>query len=173
MVRVLEPACALLSVQSHARPATCITSVQLLGFVLTTTTTTTTTTLCRSVYAAESPPLLLVATTLYAGTRFGGFGSDYCSGNTAEMWRDRSEFVKLAGQRAAQHFPGGSASSTLLIESTAADYKETKVHAGLIPAAAIASSTAPIYCKGERTCAERPSRPYCRQTGCADRHKWP
>jgi hypothetical protein len=38
--------------------------------------------------------------------RFGGFGSDYCSGNTQEMWRDRSEFVRLAGQRAAQHFTG-------------------------------------------------------------------
>lgn len=39
--------------------------------------------------------------------RFGGFGSDLCSGNYEESWRDRSEFVKLAGQRARQLSAGG------------------------------------------------------------------
>lgn len=38
--------------------------------------------------------------------RFGGFGSDLCSGNYEESWKDRSEFVKLAIQRAKQRFPG-------------------------------------------------------------------
>lgn len=33
---------------------------------------------------------------------FGGFGSDLCSGNYEESWRDRSEFVRLAGERARQ-----------------------------------------------------------------------
>ena len=38
---------------------------------------------------------------------FGGFGSDYCSGNTAETWRDRGELVRIAGKRAlASHAPG-------------------------------------------------------------------
>jgi hypothetical protein len=54
--------------------------------------------------------------------RFGGFGSDFCSGNTQEMWRDRAEFVRLAGQRAAQHYEGkdgdiSRSSSAKLIES--------------------------------------------------------
>ncbi|KAF8056466.1 hypothetical protein HT031_006323 [Scenedesmus sp. PABB004] len=44
---------------------------------------------------------------LFSQPPFGGFGSDVCSGNTAEMWRDRAEFVKLAGERAAARFPGG------------------------------------------------------------------
>lgn len=37
---------------------------------------------------------------------FGGFGSDLCSGNYKESWRDRSEFVKLAGERARKLCPG-------------------------------------------------------------------
>jgi hypothetical protein len=37
---------------------------------------------------------------------FGGFGSDLCSGNYEESWRDRSEFVKLAGERARKLCPG-------------------------------------------------------------------
>ncbi len=36
---------------------------------------------------------------LFTTPNFGGFGSDFCSGNTQEMWRDRCEFVKLAEQR--------------------------------------------------------------------------
>lgn len=31
---------------------------------------------------------------------FGGFGSDFCSGNFAEMWRDRAEFIRIAGLKA-------------------------------------------------------------------------
>lgn len=32
--------------------------------------------------------------------QFGGFGTDFCSGNSAEMWRDRAVFVKIAGEKA-------------------------------------------------------------------------
>ena len=31
---------------------------------------------------------------------FGGFGSDYCSGNFDEMWRDRAEFIRIARAKA-------------------------------------------------------------------------
>uniref|UniRef100_A0A383W0B9 Haloacid dehalogenase-like hydrolase n=1 Tax=Tetradesmus obliquus TaxID=3088 RepID=A0A383W0B9_TETOB len=44
---------------------------------------------------------------LFSKPLFGGFGSDFCSGNTQEMWRDRAEFVRLAGQRAEQQYQGG------------------------------------------------------------------
>lgn len=40
---------------------------------------------------------------------FGGFGSDFCSGNTAEMWRDRCEFVRLAPVKAGALHPGSLA----------------------------------------------------------------
>ncbi|WIA15404.1 hypothetical protein OEZ85_002060 [Tetradesmus obliquus] len=45
--------------------------------------------------------------SLFSKPLFGGFGSDFCSGNTQEMWRDRAEFVRLAGQRAEQQYQGG------------------------------------------------------------------
>jgi phosphoglycolate phosphatase len=31
---------------------------------------------------------------------FGGFGSDFCSGNFAEMWHDRAEFIRIARAKA-------------------------------------------------------------------------
>ena len=31
---------------------------------------------------------------------FGGFGSDFCSGNFDEMWRDRAEFIRIARAKA-------------------------------------------------------------------------
>jgi hypothetical protein len=40
---------------------------------------------------------------------FGGFGSDFCSGNTAEMWKDRCEFVRLAAVKAGTLHPGSLA----------------------------------------------------------------
>lgn len=43
---------------------------------------------------------------LFSPERFGGFGSDYCSGNTVECWRDRSELIKLAAKR-AEKISGG------------------------------------------------------------------
>ena len=30
-----------------------------------------------------------------------GFGSDFCSGNTVETWRDRAEFVRVAAKKCA------------------------------------------------------------------------
>jgi len=43
---------------------------------------------------------------LFSTPKFGGFGSDYCSGNTAEMWRDRGEMIRIAGKKADELFPG-------------------------------------------------------------------
>jgi len=37
---------------------------------------------------------------------FGGFGSDYCSGDVDEMWRDRAEFVRIAARRCGEAVPG-------------------------------------------------------------------
>lgn len=39
---------------------------------------------------------------LFTCPHFGGFGSDFCSGNTAESWRDRAELIRLAGRRAEE-----------------------------------------------------------------------
>lgn len=38
---------------------------------------------------------------LFSTPRFGGFGSDFCSGNTEESWRDRGEFVRRAAEKCA------------------------------------------------------------------------
>lgn len=43
---------------------------------------------------------------LFSDPRFGGFGSDHCGGNTAEMWRDRAEFVRIARRRCAEEWGG-------------------------------------------------------------------
>lgn len=37
---------------------------------------------------------------LFTPSPFGGFGSDYCSGNFKESWRDRSELIRIAGKKA-------------------------------------------------------------------------
>jgi len=36
----------------------------------------------------------------FAAPRFGGFGSDHCGGDTAEMWRDRAVLVRVAREKA-------------------------------------------------------------------------
>ena len=72
---------------------------------------------------------------LFTQPRFGGFGSDYCSGNTAETWRDRAEFVRLAdkkGQSAAGKASGvaregwcgmiGGGASTLSLGNEQVEY---------------------------------------------------
>lgn len=33
---------------------------------------------------------------------FGGFGSNYCSGNTEESWKDRAELIRIAAKRCIQ-----------------------------------------------------------------------
>ena len=45
---------------------------------------------------------------LFSQPLWGGFGSDFCSGDTDEPWRDRGEMVRLAKQRwLKQQGPGG------------------------------------------------------------------
>ena len=39
---------------------------------------------------------------LFTRPLFGGFGSDYCSGNVDESWRDRAELVRIAAKRAEE-----------------------------------------------------------------------
>lgn len=41
---------------------------------------------------------------LFSDPQFGGFGSDYCSGNCAEMWHDRCELIKIAERKAGGGF---------------------------------------------------------------------
>eukprot|EP01026_Neomeris_dumetosa_P058165 TRINITY_DN5394_c0_g1_i2.p1 TRINITY_DN5394_c0_g1~~TRINITY_DN5394_c0_g1_i2.p1 ORF type:complete len:169 (-),score=35.18 TRINITY_DN5394_c0_g1_i2:203-709(-) len=38
----------------------------------------------------------------FSNPNFGGFGSDYCSGNTEESWKDRAELVKIAYKKAKE-----------------------------------------------------------------------
>ena len=46
---------------------------------------------------------LFTTTNTSSRSCFGGFGSDYCSGNGDGMgWRDRAEFIKIAAQRCEQ-----------------------------------------------------------------------
>ena len=46
--------------------------------------------------------------SLFPEPLWGGFGSDFCSGDTGEPWRDRGELVRLAKQRwLRQVGPGG------------------------------------------------------------------
>lgn len=37
---------------------------------------------------------------------FGGFGSDFCSGNHQESWKDRAQLVRVAAERGEQHHKG-------------------------------------------------------------------
>lgn len=43
---------------------------------------------------------------LFSQPPFGGFGSDHCSGNTKDSWRDRAELVRIAAKRAQEASPG-------------------------------------------------------------------
>jgi len=36
---------------------------------------------------------------LFSEPRFGGFGTDFCSGDTAETWKDRTELVRFAAHK--------------------------------------------------------------------------
>jgi phosphoglycolate phosphatase-like HAD superfamily hydrolase len=48
---------------------------------------------------------------LFTQPPFGGFGSDFCSGDVpadiVDSWRDRAELVRVAARRAEELFPGG------------------------------------------------------------------
>eukprot|EP00803_Ostreobium_quekettii_P001249 evm.model.scf_269EXC.2 EVM.evm.TU.scf_269EXC.2 scf_269EXC:31294-32691(-) len=41
----------------------------------------------------------------FSPSPFGGFGSDFCSGNTEESWRDRAELIRIAATRASHLLP--------------------------------------------------------------------
>lgn len=43
---------------------------------------------------------------LFSPQPFGGFGSDFCSGNIAESWKDRSQLVGIAAKRAEELVEG-------------------------------------------------------------------
>jgi phosphoglycolate phosphatase len=36
---------------------------------------------------------------LFSNPYFGGFGSDFCSGDTVDTWKDRGELVRIAARR--------------------------------------------------------------------------
>lgn len=36
---------------------------------------------------------------LFSNPYFGGFGSDFCSGDTVDTWKDRAELVRIAARR--------------------------------------------------------------------------
>jgi len=44
---------------------------------------------------------------LFTEPNFGGFGSDFCSGDTSCMWRDRGEMIRIAAKKATEILPGG------------------------------------------------------------------
>jgi hypothetical protein len=33
---------------------------------------------------------------LFSNPKVGGFGSDYCSGNTVDTWKDRAQLIRIA-----------------------------------------------------------------------------
>jgi phosphoglycolate phosphatase len=55
--------------------------------------------------------------------RFGGFGSDHCGGDTREMWRDRSEFVRVARRRAEEQIGGRVVAAHWHVGDTPADIR--------------------------------------------------
>lgn len=59
--------------------------------------------LVRSVYWCVVRKVLHVQSIIVHVTApaFGGFGSDHCSGNTEESWRDRAELVRIAAHKAS------------------------------------------------------------------------
>ena len=53
---------------------------------------------------------------LFTEPCFGGFGSDFCSGNTEQTWRDRAELVRCAGPRSCSGSRCGAAAAGLRLE---------------------------------------------------------
>ena len=52
---------------------------------------------------------------LFSEPYFGGFGSDFCSGNLTDTWKDRAELVRIAAKKASKIQPGMFAFCTLLL----------------------------------------------------------
>jgi len=59
----------------------------------------------------------------FSRPHFGGFGSDFCSGNTKEVWRDRAVFVTRARERALATFEGLEVAGTVHVGDTPYDIK--------------------------------------------------
>lgn len=51
---------------------------------------------------------------LFSQPLFGGFGTDHCSGDTVEMWRDRADFIRIANGKV----PGAPVRRALTRECT-------------------------------------------------------
>jgi phosphoglycolate phosphatase-like HAD superfamily hydrolase len=61
---------------------------------------------------------------LFSNPRFGGFGSDYCNpdnANITDSWRDRAELVRVAHKKALQLHPGTSIVSRIHVGDTPMD----------------------------------------------------
>lgn len=56
---------------------------------------------------------------LFSPEPFGGFGSDFCSGNTTESWKDRSELVQVATEKARKATGGAFIMCTLRVQISA------------------------------------------------------
>jgi phosphoglycolate phosphatase-like HAD superfamily hydrolase len=91
---------------------------------------------------------------------FGGFGSDHCSGNFEESWKDRAEFVRIAAQKAEKLLNSSSSSNNSSNSSSSSSSSSIKrrVHVGDAPMdvqAAVAAGakalglTTGIYTKDE------------------------
>ncbi|GFH08393.1 uncharacterized protein HaLaN_03344 [Haematococcus lacustris] len=94
---------------------------------------------------------------LFTKPRFGGFGSDLCSGNTEESWRDRSDLVSLAAVKGSQLLPGAE-------EGFAARYHigdtPMDIQAALAAGAKAVGVTTGIYSREELLAAAPPGVVY-------------
>lgn len=82
---------------------------------------------------------------LFTTPRLGGFGSDYCSGNTEEMWRDRGELVRVAAERCSSiHGSAGQFKARFHVGDTPMD-----VQAALAAGAQAIGVTTGIYTREE------------------------
>ena len=64
---------------------------------------------------------------LFSQPLWGGFGSDFCSGDTGEPWRDRGEMVRLARQRWLRQQGQGVSSISVQVRWACAAGKATTV----------------------------------------------
>ncbi len=48
---------------------------------------------------------------LFTSPYFGGFGSDFCSGNLTDTWKDRAELVRIAAKKAGELSEGECAAA--------------------------------------------------------------
>jgi len=83
---------------------------------------------------------------------FGGFGSDHCSGNFEESWKDRAEFVRIAAQKAEKllnNNSSGSSSSSSIKRRVHVGDAPMDVQAAVAAGAKALGLTTGIYTKDE------------------------